>query len=149
MFIDWLDIIGFRPAIWSILSLHWYSVDIFLRVMLTLYPTILISASLSKADVLEVILSNPNKTGSSVSYIWSALCLVMSWQCQEPEHYLLSHDDVIKWKKTSALLALCAGNSPVTGVFLFTGQWRGPLMFSLICRVSNWDTGDLGRLRAH
>ena len=27
------------------------------------------------------------------------------------------HDDVIKWKLFSALLALCAGNSPVTGEF--------------------------------
>ena len=69
-----------------------------LRIMLTLCLNILISAPLSKADVLEVILSNANKTGSSVSYIWSAICLVMSWWCQEPEHYLFSHDDVIKWK---------------------------------------------------
>ena len=28
-----------------------------------------------------------------------------------------SHDDVIKWKHFSALLAICAGNSPVTGEF--------------------------------
>ena len=27
------------------------------------------------------------------------------------------HDDVIKWKTFSALLAICAGNSPVTGEF--------------------------------
>ena len=27
------------------------------------------------------------------------------------------HDDVIKWKKNSALLTLCAGNPPVTGEF--------------------------------
>ena len=32
----------------------------------------------------------------------------------------------------SALLALCAGNSPVTGEFPHKGQWRGALMFSLI-----------------
>ena len=29
----------------------------------------------------------------------------------------MSHDDVIKWKHIFALLALCAGNSPVTGEF--------------------------------
>ena len=29
----------------------------------------------------------------------------------------LVHDDVIRWKYSSALLALCAGNSPVTGEF--------------------------------
>ena len=28
-----------------------------------------------------------------------------------------AHDDVIKWKQISVLLALCAGNSPVTGDF--------------------------------
>ena len=33
----------------------------------------------------------------------------------------------------SALLDLCAGNSPVTGEFPHKGQWRGTLMFSLIC----------------
>ena len=30
---------------------------------------------------------------------------------------LLQHDDVIKWKYFSALLAICAGNSPVPGEF--------------------------------
>ena len=29
----------------------------------------------------------------------------------------MAHDDIIKWKYFSALLALCAGNSPVTGEF--------------------------------
>ena len=29
----------------------------------------------------------------------------------------IDHDDIIKWKTSSALLALCAGNSPVTGEF--------------------------------
>ena len=41
------------------------------------------------------------------------------------------HDDVIK--TFSALLALCAGNSPVPVNSPHNGQWRGALMFSLIC----------------
>ena len=54
----------------------------------------------------------------------------------------------------SALLAICSGNSPVTGEFPHKGQWRGPLMFSLICVwidgwVNNGETGDLRRYRAH
>ena len=54
----------------------------------------------------------------------------------------------------SALLALCAGNSPVTGEFPHKGQWRGALMFSLICAwinswVNNRKAGDLRRSRAH
>ena len=34
-----------------------------------------------------------------------------------------------------ALLALCAGISLVTGEFSYKGQWRGVLMFSLICAL--------------
>ena len=39
----------------------------------------------------------------------------------------------------SALLALCAGNSPVPVNSPHKGQWRGALMFSLICpRLNDW-----------
>ena len=53
-----------------------------------------------------------------------------------------------------ALLAFCAGNSPVTGEFPHKGQWRGALIFSLICAwtncsVNNRDAGDLRRHGAH
>ena len=53
----------------------------------------------------------------------------------------------------SALLAICAGNSsPVNSPH--KGQWRGALMFSLICAcmnswVNNGEAGDLRRHRAH
>ena len=51
----------------------------------------------------------------------------------------------------SASLAICAGNSPVTGEFLHKGQWRGALMFSLICGwINSWvDRGEAGDLRRH
>ena len=54
----------------------------------------------------------------------------------------------------SALLACCVGNSPVTGESPYKGQWRGALMFPMICAwtngwVNNRDAGDLGRHRAH
>ena len=54
----------------------------------------------------------------------------------------------------SALLAICAGNSPVPGEFPHKGQWRGALMFSLICVwingwVNNREAGDLRRYRTH
>ena len=50
----------------------------------------------------------------------------------------------------SALLALCAGNSPVTVNSPHKGQWRGALMFSLICVwindwVNNREAGELTR----
>ena len=54
----------------------------------------------------------------------------------------------------SALLAICAGNSPVPVNSPHKGQWRGALMFSLICVwingwVNNREAGDLRRNRAH
>ena len=54
----------------------------------------------------------------------------------------------------SALRALCAGNSPVTGDSPHKGQWRGALMFSLICAcingwVNNREVGDLRCHRVH
>ena len=57
-------------------------------------------------------------------------------------------------KTLSALLGICAGNSPVTGAFPHKGQWRGDLMFSVICTwingwVNNREAGDLRRHRAY
>ena len=52
----------------------------------------------------------------------------------------------------SALLAICAGNSPVPGEFPAQKQWRGALMFSLICVwINGWvnNCGDLRRYRTH
>ena len=54
----------------------------------------------------------------------------------------------------SALLAICAGNSPVTGEFPAQSQWHGALMFSLIRAwingwINNVEAGDLRRHRAH
>ena len=57
-------------------------------------------------------------------------------------------------KTFSALLAICAGNSPVPVNSPHKGQWRGALMFTLICaRINGWvnncEAGDLRRNRAH
>ena len=51
----------------------------------------------------------------------------------------------------SALLVICAGNSPATGEFPAQGPaTRKMLMFSLICaRVNNREAGDLRRHRDH
>ena len=54
----------------------------------------------------------------------------------------------------SALLALCAGNSPVPVNSPHKGQWRGALMFSLIYAwINDWannrEAGDLRRHRGH
>ena len=64
------------------------------------------------------------------------------------------HDDVIKWKHFPRHRPFVRGihQSPVNSPH--KGQWRGTLMFSLICaRVNCWvkyrEAGDLRRHRAH
>ena len=54
----------------------------------------------------------------------------------------------------SALLAICAENSPVPVNSPHKGQWREALMFTLICaRINGWvnnrEAGDFRRYRAH
>ena len=64
------------------------------------------------------------------------------------------HDDVIKWKPFPRYWPFVRGlpRSPVNSPH--KGQWRGALMFSLICVwingwVNNPEAGDLSRYRAH
>ena len=67
---------------------------------------------------------------------------------------ILKHDDVIKWKHFPRYWPFVRGihRSPVNSPH--KGQWRGALMFSLICIringcVYNGEAGDLRRHRAH
>ena len=64
------------------------------------------------------------------------------------------HDDVIKWKHFPRYWPFVRGihRSPVNSPN--KGQWRGALMFSLICaRINGWvnngEAGDLRRHRSH
>ena len=64
------------------------------------------------------------------------------------------HDDVIKWKHFPRYWPFVRGihRSPVNSPY--KGQWRGALMFSLICVwINGWandgEVGDLRRYRAH
>ena len=68
-------------------------------------------------------------------------------------NWLFYHDDVIKWQHLTRFWPFMRGihRSPVKSPH--KGQWRGPLMFSLICawingRVNNPDAGDLRRHHA-
>ena len=67
---------------------------------------------------------------------------------------VLIHDDVIKWKHFPRNWPFVRGihRSPVNSPH--KGQWRGALMFSLICvwingLVNNREAADLRRYRAH
>ena len=78
-----------------------------------------------------------------------------SWGPDEylhPTHFC--HDNVIKWKPFPRYFPFVRGihRSPVNSPH--KGQWRGALMFSLICVwINNWvynrEAGDLRRYRAH
>ena len=66
----------------------------------------------------------------------------------------LCHDDVIKWKHFPRYWPFVRGihRSPVN--FPHKGQWRGALMFSLMCaRINSWvnnrEAGDLRHYRRH
>ena len=68
--------------------------------------------------------------------------------------YITRHDDVIKWKHFRVIGPLCweFHRSPVDSPH--KGQWRGALMFSMICAlingwVNNREAGDLRRHCAH
>ena len=97
---------------------------------------------------------------------WWSFCLAINMSTYQ--HFLDLHATWFMWPDNvwhstwwrhqmetfSALLALCAGNSPVPMNSPHKGQWRGALMFSLIfvCIngwVNNRETGDLRRYRGH
>ena len=88
--------------------------------------------------------------GNHISYIWQRI--MTKWIVVAFGAVWLR--DLSWWRNQmepfSALLALRAGNSPVTGEFPAKGQWRGALIFFLFCAwingwVNNREAGDLRR----
>ena len=78
--------------------------------------------------------------------------------CQYIKNCLRTNWNFLWWRHQMetffALQALCAENSPVSGEFPAQSQWRGALVFSLICawingRVNNGQAGDLRRHCTH
>ena len=74
---------------------------------------------------------------------------VLSWSA----FYLLL-DDVMKWKHYPRYWPFVQGIHRSTVIFPDKGQWRGALMFTLICtRINGWvnnrEAGDLRRHRTH
>ena len=80
-------------------------------------------------------------------------CHRQSWR-NDGRRYITPLDDVIKWKHFPRNWPFVRGiyRSPMN--FPHEGQWRGALMFYLICawindRVNNGEAGDLRRYHAH
>ena len=92
---------------------------------------------------------------------WHAPCVTLFYftsthRCLVTHIYVskLDHDDVIKWKYFPRYwpFVRVIHRSPVN--FPHKGQWRGALMFTLICArkngwVNNGEAGDLRRYLAH
>ena len=100
-------------------------------------------------DIFELWRHKPYWDGSQVVHIL---------HCEKKGSFILHIQYHAWWRHQmetfSALLAICAGNSPVPVKSPHKGQWRGALMFSLICVwingwVNNHDAGDLSRHRGH
>ena len=82
---------------------------------------------------------------SSQTYIFSTV-----WWGQKHK----KHDDVIKWKHLPRYGPFVRGIHRFPVNFPHKGQWRGALMFSLICAlIDGWvnygEAGDLRHHRAH
>ena len=85
------------------------------------------------------------------SSVWHNNYHSLIWRTYKLIHM---HDDVIKWKHFPRYWPFVRGihRSPVNSPH--KGQWRGALMFTLICaRINSWvnncKAGDLRRNRAH
>ena len=81
-------------------------------------------------------------------------CRIDIWSKFTRMSFLYGHDDVIRWKHFPRYWPFVRGihRSPVNSQH--KGQWRGALMFSLICTwingwVNNCEASDLRRHRAH
>ena len=80
-----------------------------------------------------------------------AYSLYLTWNTVHSQYFVVSHNDVIKWEHFPCYWPCVQGihQSPVNS--LHKGQWRGALMFSLICAWTNGcaNNSEAGDLRCH
>ena len=100
---------------------------------------------------LKLVGSHPLLGMLISQYTSQWVCTLVRWVWR---YYAISHDDVIKWKHFPRYWPFVRRihRSPVNSPH--KGQWRGALMFTLICtRINGWvnncEAGDLRRNRAH
>ena len=119
-------------------------------------PDLLASDGESKYMRHGIIQQTPRNVRTHRALSWYFMIryqpvLVHAYHCASANSY---HDDVIKWKHFLRYWPFVRGihRSPVKSAH--KGQWRGAMMFSLICAwingwVNNREAGDLRRHRAH
>ena len=101
-------------------------------------------------------ISRAGTSNYTPQHLWGVITCPCPWYLLLAQHstYGTCHDDVIKWKHFPRYWPFVRGihRSPVNSQH--KGQWRGALMFSLICVwINGWvntrEAGDLRRYRAH
>ena len=103
----------------------------------------------------SVLLHNPRSKARYKTVICSLLERINSVSIKyRSTRQLAKHDDVIKWKHFPRYWPFVRGIHRSLVNPLHKGQWRGALMFSIICAwinrwVYNRTAGDLRRHRAH
>ena len=122
-----------------------------------LSPVQVVSSSWSKSLWLLMLLGL-HMYWCSTRNVTKFECYICISLCVEDTLFFTSthklHDDVIKWKHFPRYWPFVRGSHRSTVNSPHKGQWRGALMFSLICVwingwVNNRDSGDLRRHRAH
>ena len=147
---------GFREAVNSWMCYPWWPIS-----RVTLYTaghlhTAVPHCSHNRAPIVHTAVPRENNEHGCVYLRCRAVCKLPG--CVEGHPWICSdffcHDDVIKWKHFPRYWPFVRGihRSPVNSPH--KGQWRGDLVFSLICarindRVNNGGAGDLRRYRAH
>ena len=118
--------------------------------LLSLYPEDIINEHLCQYILMNLVFF---KCSNMVPYFFKD---VHSTHCFKLRTRWLRHihNDVIKWKHFPRYWPFVRGiqRSPVNSPH--KGQWRGALMFTLICtRINDWvnngEGGDMRRYRAH
>ena len=117
-------------------------------------PTIMMFWKLSMGISNKLLSYVLITSGWDKRIIYLTLSSATGYDRSEPNHHKTQHDDVIKWKHFPRNWPFVRGihRSPVNSPH--KGQWRGALMFTLICaRINGWvnnrEAGDLRRHRAH
>ena len=117
----------------------------------------ILSQRARNAEPWCLVLLNNQSTSWWLETPWGSCAVTLiCWSNQQlqPHDSTHSHDDVIKWKHFPRYWPFVRGihRSPVNSPH--KGQWRGALMFPLICVwingwVNNREAGDLRRHGAH
>ena len=118
------------------------------KLILTLYDLVSRISLIKNKEVAQ-------KTTTKTHWDWDKMAAnLQTFQAQFLPWKSFYHVDVIKWKHFPRYWTFVRGIhwSPVNSPH--KGQWRGALMFSLICvwingRVNNREAGDLRRYRAN